>query len=394
MSTQTIFNSNEEQPNPLGKAKWVILAFILLFLSAGGAFVVYKKTQLSSARVKEKISSNRDPYSAENIRDTVLTYLAQPHFAGESFESQILGKAHLELYIVDKRELFFSLPDKTNLQDEVHSFVIDSTKIEQAKEDGGRLRIGDYSLAKSPAKAQFFKTEVDNIKIDPNLVLQFSFQRGIYKLSLRELIDFINNQNIYGGRLRADTNLKRNGMALIFYNHGAFVAKPDEVSLKRFAEELLKNISATDKDAREKRIQRLLDFVADEIQYDDTEALSNAETLKRPNEVLMTRKADCSNKAILLASLFEQIGEDYLLLYCPKHITVAVPQGKFSMDNRLTFFWEEKNWVVAESTLRGFQIGKTRVVEEDILQQIEYVQRPREKNSIYNSSTKEPLSFR
>jgi hypothetical protein len=82
------------------------------------------------------------------------------------------------------------------------------------------------------------------------------------------------------------------------------------------------------------------------------------------------------------------------MLYCPQHITVAVPQGKFSMDNRLTFAWEDKNWVLLESTVRRFQIGKTRVLEEDILQQIEYVQRPREKNLIYNSSTKEPLSFR
>jgi hypothetical protein len=393
MPTQTIFDSTEE-PNPSGKAKWIILAFVVLVLLASGTFAVYKYRQLTSLRNKERVTRNEDPYSADNIRDTVVAYLAQPRFAGEKFAPQILGKAYLELYIVGKRELLFSLPDKTNLQDEIRSFVIDPAKIELAKEDGDKLRLGDYSLTKSAAKAQFFKTAVENIKLDPNQIVKFSFQRGVYHLTLRELVDYIQNRNIYGGKMRADTNIERNGLPLIFYNHGAFVAKPNEVSLKRFADELLKNIPANEEGAREKRIQLLTDFVADEIPYNEAEALSNAETLKRPNEVLMTRKADCSNKVILLASLLEQIGEDYLMLYCPQHITVAVPQGKFSMDNRLTFAWEDKNWVLLESTVRRFQIGKTRVLEEDILQQIEYVQRPREKNLIYNSSTKEPLSFR
>lgn len=392
MSTQTIFDSGEA-PNPNSKAKWIIIALVVLILLGGSAtFFVYRYKQFT--RVRERERAIQDPYSAENIRSTMLAYLAQPRFAGKDFEPQILGKAHLELYIIDKQELLFSLPENLNLQDEVRSFVIDPAKIELAKEDGDRLRLGTYSLRKSADKGQFFKTAVENIKIDPNQTLQFSFQRGVYHLTLRELVDFIQNRNVYGGKLRADTNLKRNGMALVFYNHGAFVSKPEEISLKRFANELLKNTPESGEGAREKRIQLLTDFVADEIEYDNTEALSSAETLKRPNEVLMTRKADCSNKVILLASLLEQINEDYLMLYCPSHITIAVPQGKFSMDNRLTFAWEDKNWVVLESTVRGFQIGKTLVVEEDILQQIEYAQRPKERNLIYNTSTKEPLSFR
>lgn len=391
MSTQTIFDS--EPPKSYTKIKLIIAALVVLIILGGSAtFFVYRYKQVAKIRAKER--ALQDPYSNENIRGTVLTYLAQPRFAGDEFAPQILGKARLELYVVDKQELLFSLPEKLNLQDEVRAFVIDPAKIEMAKEDGDRLRLGNYSLVKSPAKTLFFKTAVENIKIDPNLNLQFKFEKGVYILSVRELVDFIGNRNVYGGKMRADTNLKRNGLSLIFYNHGAFVSKPDEVSLKRFADELLKDIPANGDGAREKRIQRLTDFVSDEIPYNEAEALSNSETLKRPNEVLMTRKADCSNKVILLASLLEQINEDYLLLYCPSHITVAVPQGKFSMDNRLTFAWEDKNWVLLESTLRGFQIGKTRVQEEDILQQIEYVQRPREKNQIYNSSTKEPLSFR
>jgi len=57
--------------------------------------------------------------------------------------------------------------------------------------------------------------------------------------------------------------------------------------------------------------------------------------LKRPNEVLMSGQSDCSNKAILLGSLLEQLGEDYLFVYTPDHITVAVKQDGFPASNRL-----------------------------------------------------------
>lgn len=52
----------------------------------------------------------------------------------------------------------------------------------------------------------------------------------------------------------------------------------------------------------------------------------------------------------------------YLLLNCPvKHITVAVA-GAFPLENKMDFDWKKgKKWLIAETTLAGFQIGKTRV---------------------------------
>ena len=81
-------------------------------------------------------------------------------------------------------------------------------------------------------------------------------------------------------------------------------------------------------------MQRVLDFVSREIRYDQREAAYDFELLKRPNEVLMSGESDCSNKTILLGSMLEQLGEDYLFVYLPHHITVAVPQGDFSSDTR------------------------------------------------------------
>jgi hypothetical protein len=167
------------------------------------------------------------------------------------------------------------------------------------------------------------------------------------------------------------------------------VAKPDEPSLKRLTEELLKDVEPS----REARIQRLVDFVSNDIQYSYAEALGSRETLKRANETLMTGNGDCSNKTILLASLLEQINEEYILLYCPGHITVAVPQGGFPDDNKLDFNWSHKNWMIAETTLPGFQIGKTPVKESNRLTHINYVQDPKNADVIFDANSYEVLKF-
>jgi hypothetical protein len=168
------------------------------------------------------------------------------------------------------------------------------------------------------------------------------------------------------------------------------VGKPNEPSLQRLVKELLKDVP----DNRESKIQRLLDFVTNEIEYNYTEALGGGETLKRPNEILATRNGDCSNKTILLASLLEQINEDYILLYCPKHITVAVPQGDFPNENKMDFEWERKNWLIAETTLPGFQVGKTIVKDFIKITPVNFVQRPKEKNIIFDASSMKVLEFR
>jgi hypothetical protein len=182
---------------------------------------------------------------------------------------------------------------------------------------------------------------------------------------------------------------RRDEPQYVFANHGIMVARAGEPSLKRLSEELLKDTS----DNREARIQRLVDFVANEIEYSFAEALGGQETLKRPNETLMTRSGDCSNKSILLASLLEQIGEEYILLYCPQHITVAVPQGAFVNDNKLDFTWNQKSWVIAETTVAGFQVGKSKLTDPDRLNSVEYVQDPKLPDVIFDANSYSVLKF-
>jgi hypothetical protein len=185
----------------------------------------------------------------------------------------------------------------------------------------------------------------------------------------------------------------RSGLPVIFANHGAFVARPEESSLRRFVDELTRDIPADGEDAREARVQRLLDFVSREITYDMREATYNFELLKRPNEVLMTGESDCSNKTILFGSLLEQIGEDYLFVYTPDHITVAVRQGHFPLRNGLSLTWEGQTWLIAEGTAPGFRIGIDRVRGEEHLKQFKHVQRPRDRDVIFDLATGKQLLF-
>jgi hypothetical protein len=171
------------------------------------------------------------------------------------------------------------------------------------------------------------------------------------------------------------------------------VARPGEPSLGRLVAELTRDIPEDGEGARAARVQRVLDFVSREIKYNLREATYDFELLKRPNEVLMSGESDCSNKAILLGSLLEQMGEDYLFVYTPGHITVAVRQGGFPVSNGLWVEWEGQAWLIAEGTAPGFRIGVDHLRDEARLKQFQYVQRPRDRDAIFDLATRRRLSF-
>ncbi|MEO7674316.1 MAG: hypothetical protein ABIU09_09605 [Pyrinomonadaceae bacterium] len=102
---------------------------------------------------------------------------------------------------------------------------------------------------------------------------------------------------------------------------------------------------------------------------------------------------DCSNKTILLASLLELIHEEYILLYCPRHITVAIPQGNYTNENKLDFEWDRKPWLIAETTMPGFQIGKPQIANPNLLTHVNYVQNPKNSNVIMDASSYQVLKF-
>lgn len=379
--------------------KLVLVVAIVLALG-GGSWLLYK--QYASSRRESKTRATRKvlppPTVEERTRDTMLAYLTQPGFAGTKVMSQVLGRARLEMLHVPDREVYFSAPPPERegepFETMVAQFIIDPKRIEMAKDNGtGQLSVGKYSLRQSSNQHYFFKTPVDNIKFDPAAVLKFPFKLATYTIAMHELTDFVENRSIFGGRMHARMEQTRAGVPVIFANHGALVARPDESSLHRFIDELTRDIPADGENAREARVQRLLDFVSREIVYDQRATTYNFELLKRPNEVLMSGESDCSNKAILLGSLLEQLGEDYLFIYTPDHITVAVRQGRFPLRNGLSLEWEGQTWLIAEGTAPGFRIGIDRVNEQARFKQFKHVQRPRDRDVIFDLASGRQLSF-
>lgn len=380
--SSSLFDSESQKSS---NWKFIVIGLVVAVVVFGGAAALYYRS-IPAPKPQAEIRT-------EEISKIAILVLSQPIFSGDEFAKQILGKGKFQWFDRKKNEAYFSYPEADQAEFDAYlaKYFVRPDKIELGRPDDDRARIGTYSLLISPDTKYFWKTNADNFRIDPDQTLTFPYKDFNYTMSLDELKSYVEGSRVYGGKLVAEAPTSPNAMKIVFANHGIMVAKPDEPSLKRVVDELLKDEAV--RNDREKRIQKIVDFVSNQIEYSNTEAVSPRETLKRPNEVLMTRVGDCSNKTILLASLLEQIGEDYVLLYCPRHITVAVPQGKFPTDNKLQFVYENNNYVIAESTVPGFEIGKTKVQQSDILINVDYVQSPRQIDLIFDARSFKYLNF-
>ena len=379
MSAGSLFDEEPKGGSGLKIALIAGLAFVVFATGGYGAYV-YTKPQ----------GPNPEVVLADAIRDETVILLSQARFAGEESNRQIFGRGRVVKYNAFNRQAYFTFPETAPEEfDQFKAkYFADPSKLEFGDEKDGTVELGKYTLTRSPEAFHFFRTPLDNVRIDTKQNLNFQYSTANYTASLEELRNLSNNSQLYGGRMIAKVPERRDRPTIVFANHGIMVAKPEEPTLKRLTDDLLKGV-----EGREARIQKLLDFVSGEVEYSYTEALMNGELLKRPSETLMTRSGDCSNKTILMASLLEQIGEPYLLLYMPRHITVAVPQGSFANDNKLDFNWDSKPWMIAETTLAGFQIGHTRIDDINKLAKVDYVQDPKHSEVIFDASSFEVLKF-
>ena len=169
MSAGSLFDSENNQSS---NKKAFLIGFVLLVIIAAAALTIYWKNQPVLKTKAEKAD--------ESIRNSTVMMLAQPMFSGEDFREQILGKARLERLNLKTRDVYFSLPELNQAEQEeiLNRFIADKAKIDSAKEVGGKMVVGDYSLPKSSQQSFFFKTPLENIKVDSTLMLKFPFQRA------------------------------------------------------------------------------------------------------------------------------------------------------------------------------------------------------------------------
>jgi transglutaminase-like putative cysteine protease len=378
----------------LGPLLKVFLTLIVLGAVVGFAIL---KTLLSRERtesmgetalaVKYLKVPNRDSSSLAGMRENFLTYLGKDRdvrFGFDEMQKQLFHGINEIVYDEKKGEVLFlvwdcSEGDPTKLQRIIDRYAIDPTQVFYGESFKQKAVAFQGKTQRAWVNHCPLIIPINNIRINPYSSVEIKYASATYNVSAQELADYMTDKSVYSGPMRIFSKDRAQRELNVFGNHGAFVAKPNEPSLTRLAGSLT---LSGDSLSREGRIQNLLNFVSGEITYDDAEAKFKGEILKRPDETLLTRRGDCSSKTILMASLLEQIGEDYRLVYYIDHITVAVRQGNFKNLNTLSFSREGETWTIAETTVPGFLIGETAIENKSIFNNIQYVQRPGKTNEV------------
>lgn len=351
---------------------------------------------------KEEAKESEEQVLEREIRETMITYLGDPRFSNEDFLEQSTGyPGRFEMHITDAGWLVFSI-EKDKYKEEDLGMLLENTNAKiMGQEEDGKVKI--LGMQSKDTSRIYFAIKPKDLKLpDFNTKIQRkSKDKVAYEVSLLELNHALRNRNVFGGNLDYPFGMdeqKAIGRRRIkaVSNHGAFVAKPGAESLNS----VVKKCKAwVDRDLKKRGSKEWLAFALRVFNHGLLEYNGEGlgEKLERYTEVYMHGKTDCSGFAIGLASLYEQAGFDYLLVYVKGHITVAVA-GDFPMTNGLNFEFDGKRYFVSEPTAGKFYIGSSKVQKapgvpaypENFASAIKAVQRPGE--HLVDYKTRKPLS--
>lgn len=344
----------------------------------------------------------------QDVRDTLVTYMGDPRFVGPDFVERLTGEpVRLEKHYVDIETLCFSIAgnDFRGVEESLGRLAMrpDDVRFAYAGVGEGRrflnTRDGDavtLGLAGGRGTMTYrglgryvFAVDEGNIRVDADRPIVYERGGVRYDVTPRELDGFLSNARIYRG-YRYIVEGEGAGRRSVTVNFGGRVARPGEPSLTRFVDRIVGR-----EEPPEVRAQRIIDVASQGIAYStsdvDFEKANNLELVKRPNEVLMSGEGDCASKALLLASLYDQAGLDYYLVYVlpsrrrAGHLTTLV-QGAFGDGNGMTFDIGGRPYAISDPTVQGFRIGATRLVLPITLEDMTYVQRPAD-GSVFEART-------
>lgn len=310
-----------------------------------------------------------------------MNFIAQPTFSGDYiFYKVTTAKANLEMYYIDTKVAYFTCNKSDFNAENLNKFVINRDSLTIAKQEKGTLKL-DSKRYYDTSKV-FFKMNVSNFKIDSNKIIETKYNDLSYKITLSQILNFTYLKSALGGGAIAISNDGTH-----FMNHGSVVAKKGEPSLSLFVNEIIK-----DETKDENKAQQLLNFVTKQIDYNTKEATNGYETIKRPNEVLLTKNSDCSGKAILYASLLQQTNLKWCLLYFENHICVGV-SGNFNAKNPLKFKLNNTDYYMAEITDQNAIIGYDSWQGQMNTENLKYYQTSENGSTVYDNKTKKELDF-
>lgn len=326
-------------------------------------------------------SEKKTPDAYERMQAEAINFISQPSFSGDYiFYKVTSAKANLERYYVDTKQLYFTCNKQDYNDTNLGKFVISKDSITLAKEENGSLVLGTMSY--NDTGKVFFKMPLCNFKVDSTKVIETPYKDLKYRITLPQILDFTYLRSTLGGGAIAITEDQHH-----FMNHGSVVAKANEPSLHDFVSQLTKQFKTT-----EEKAQALLDFVTNEIEYNQKEADNGYETIKRPDEVMFTKNSDCSGKAILYASLLQQLNVKWCLFYFKNHVCVGVA-GKYDQANPHKFKLDNTEYYLAEITDPHAKIGKDSWNGEMNETNLEYYQVSNQGSDVFSYKTNKKLSF-
>jgi len=318
-----------------------------------------------------------DWYSISSYRETVISYLSQPDFSWTNFLKMISKtNAKLELYDWDEQMLYFSYPKNLFNDQIINNLTLNKKNVDYGKVEWSKTIFSSITIDNS--ENIYFRFPYNDFRIDWDEKIFIHFWNWLkYSMNLKELQDYLNGIQTYSNSNLYIPIWWNN----VIWNHWAFVAKKGEPSLYRLSQDIIWEWWNM-----EQNIQKILDFVTNYIKYNNIDFLDWEEVLKKPDEVLMSKLADCSWKTILLASLLEQIWADYYLVYYDKHISTAV-SGDFDLNNGYNFRYKWKIYYLAESTAKWYIIWKSILDRDLSLKKMEYIQKPWINSFVINVKT-------
>ncbi|MCB9032611.1 MAG: transglutaminase family protein [Chitinophagales bacterium] len=320
-------------------------------------------------------------YSHYEYQMEAAAIMRQPKFYGDSIVSNLLGVNFQVLKVDYPNNAFYFSCSRKDFNTIAQKAFLHKDSIDFGDESGDYIWYGNLYILKEDK--YLCRTSISNLNIDTAKLITSKFSNNIiYKINLAQIVTSIDMENQLRGGIFCITEDDN-----YIVNHSPPVIVKGEPTISKLAQAITKN-----KITFEDKVQALLDFVSYDIDYNFEEGYGNKEVIKRPCEILLTKNSDCSGKAILFASLLQQIDADWCFLYYPKHITVGVV-GNFKTKHPITVNLKGKTYFIAETTdpmsIIGDEKFKSQLKKENII----YYQLPQKSDEIFNYKTKKPLPF-
>ncbi len=279
---------------------------------------------------------------------SLLNLIIRPHL-----DSNLTAKYYdidvtFGIWVTSGHHVYFYLsPDESFAEARV-KMLLDTADYEVSPCDGEACKWGGMSI--KPTEKLLFRTHDYNLRVPAqNLGLRFDQSKQKPNWSLQEIAGQNDTQYYYNFKpfiFDEDTSL-------YYINHARYISPKGNKFLQKFMKERAGN--STDLDTK---VETLFSFITDSIHYIYVDDWYQTDLGILPYETLISCRGDCSAKSVLFASLLEQLGVDYTLLFYPGHMNVGVTKQNPTPEDKHYIRVDDKKYYIAETTVPQFEIGK------------------------------------